>query len=69
MAEEITDVKELNERIAKCYWLADINGASVCKGYCAPCRRIIEKGNCEVVADYFKEKNDAKKASNRESES
>ena len=66
MAEKITDMKELNDRIAKCYWLADFD---ICGSYCLPCQRVISKGNCEVVADYFKEKNDAKKTGDRESKS
>lgn len=62
--DTVTDIKELNNRIAKCHWRADCHGASVCRGYCLPCRRIVEKGNCEIVADYFKEVNDAKKKDN-----
>ena len=58
MFDDTVDIKELNNRIAKCCWLSNLN---VCRGYCLPCRKVISKGNCEVVTNYFKEKNDAKK--------
>ena len=64
MSDNITEIKELNDRIAKCYWLSNLD---VCGSYCLPCQLVISKGNCEVVADYFKEKNDAKKTGDRES--
>ena len=65
MFDDSVDIKELNDRIAKCHWLS--NKLDVCRSYCLPCQRVISKGNCEVVTDYFKEKNDAKKTGGRES--
>lgn len=54
----MTDIKELNKRINTCKWRRKVNNnAHICALIPYPCRRIVEKGDCEVVAEYFKEKN------------
>ncbi len=45
--------KEINEAIKKCRWLSDNRGhnliCGVCRSKCLPCRRVIEKGECETL--------------------
>ena len=49
----MTDNAELNNAIANCMWQLKMGDIPICRGYQLPCRRVIEKGNCEIVADYF----------------
>lgn len=62
--DEPTDISELNERITNCPWRKKTHEVPICAGYVTPCMRVISKGNCDVVIEYFKERNEnAKKQS------
>ncbi len=57
----MTDIKELNDKINNCHYRKKVDkDAYLCALIPYPCRRVVEKGDCEVVIDYFKEKNNGK---------
>lgn len=43
--------KEIDGAIKKCRWLSDNSNliGGICRSKCLPCRRVIEKGECETL--------------------
>ena len=50
---DLTDDEELVEIFTNCKFYENVEGISVCRGYCLPCRKVIEKGHCDVLIKYF----------------
>ena len=53
--------KEIKHAIKTCHWRFDGfkgNDRSdryvICKGYCEPCMKIIDKGKCDTLIELFK---------------
>ena len=52
------DIEEPWERlIEECKWRKDMYGVYICSGEAAPCNRVIEKGLCDVLRNYFRRGN------------
>lgn len=47
--------EEIKKAIKNCYWSQKIHGVDICKGMLAPCSRIIEKGQCDTIAEIIRE--------------
>lgn len=50
---DLTDDEELIDVFTNCSFHQDIDGISICSGYCAPCRNVIEMGACDALIKYF----------------
>lgn len=50
--------KDIDRAIKECYWRKDVGGVSVCGGMLAPCSRIIEKGQCDMLIGLYRDRED-----------
>lgn len=53
------DDKEIQKEFNECHFRQEYDGVDVCRGMCAPCSRVIESGQCEMLADYFSKRKEA----------
>jgi hypothetical protein len=60
------DIKELNDRIKNCIWRKRAGEEYTCISKSFSCKSVVEKGDCEVVGNFFKEKNDMAKLEDEE---
>lgn len=49
--------EQIDEAIKNCYWLSQNRQFSlipdVCTGMCMPCKRVIERGECDTLIELF----------------
>lgn len=57
---KLFDVKEVNKRINECPSRNISFDIAICRGMCEPCGRVIRKGKCDTVIEYFNELADKK---------
>lgn len=51
---------EIKKIIEGCKWKQEMCGVSICRGSVLPCSKVIEKGECDVLKEYFKNKEEKK---------
>lgn len=60
------DDKEIQKAFNECDFRQEFDGIDICRGVCEPCGRIIDKGKCKMLADYFSKRKDSKEADNEQ---
>lgn len=55
------DDKEIQKAFNNCHFRQEYGGVDICRGMCQPCGRTIEKGQCEMLEEYFSNKKEAEK--------
>ena len=53
---EVTQ-EQIDKAIKECYWRKEVSGVDICGGMLAPCKRIIEKGQCDTLIKLFRGEN------------
>ena len=44
---------EIEKIINDCHWKQDADGIPICRGMVLPCEKVIDKGQCDVLKEYF----------------
>ena len=50
---------EIEKVITECHWKQDADGIPICRLMVLPCEKVIDKGQCDTLREYFaKERED-----------
>ena len=48
-------MQQIRYVMSKCHWRRDMGGVGVCSLNILPCERVLYKGECEAVAEWYKD--------------
>ena len=48
-------MQQVNYAINRCYWRKEVHGVNICTGMANPCKRVIDKGECDALRKLFAE--------------